>query len=88
MSSRQPILSDSWSDISTSNFAVVTNSKKWGFGVYSVHVAEYDATHNAKITGGKKVPLDHTDREMFFRKIRKRRTKKKEPYHERFCNQS
>lgn len=62
MELKQPIQTASWAE--HPNWAVVTTSEEWGHGVYSIHVAEYDATHNAKVTGGSKVPLDYVNGEV------------------------
>lgn len=44
--------------------ACVTNSPKWGSGVFSWHKSEKEAKHNAKITGGMSVPIDRINGEL------------------------
>jgi hypothetical protein len=46
------------------SFACVTNSKRWGFGVFSWHLSLKDAEHNARVTGGTAVPVDYVDGEL------------------------
>lgn len=54
------------------NFAVVTNSEDLGFGVFSWHVASYEANANAKIVGGKVVPVDYIDGEIILPPLAKK----------------
>lgn len=42
-------------------YAVVTESKQYGYGVFGWHHYKEHAEHNAKVTGGKVVPTDHHD---------------------------
>ena len=43
---------------------VVTDDPKWGHGIFSMHVILYEAKHNARITGGKLVPIDYVNGEI------------------------
>jgi hypothetical protein len=58
-------------------WAVVTNGGDYGYGVFSWHVVEQDAKHNASITGGKLVPVDYLHGELIIPSLAKRIIEKK-----------
>ncbi len=45
-------------------FAVVCNDPEHCVGVFSWHLDEGDAQHNAELTGGQVVPVDYVDGEL------------------------
>jgi hypothetical protein len=59
MSSGQTVPSLSIADPLT--HACVTASDEWGYGVFSWHNNEADARHNARVTGGRCVPVSYVD---------------------------
>jgi len=42
-------------------YACVTKSDRWGYGVYSWHNNQFQAYSNARVTGGKCVPVVYVD---------------------------
>lgn len=56
-----PSLAINRADIS---HACVTNSERWGQGVFSWHASEADARHNAGITGGVVASVSYVDGEV------------------------
>ena len=45
-------------------FAVVTNSVRAGYGVYGWHCFKEHAEHNAKVVGGRVIPVDRMNDEV------------------------
>lgn len=45
-------------------YGVVVDDLKWGYGLFSIHVAKVDAIRNVNITGGVLVPIDWINGKM------------------------